>query len=54
MKVIIQILYQLEFAIKNFDLIKKVSSKSKNILLGDMLELGKFSKKLHEKLAKML
>ena len=38
-------------AIKNFDLIKKGSSE-KNLILSDMLELGKHSKKLHEKLAK--
>ena len=37
-------------AIKNYDLIKKGSSE-KNLILGDMLELGKHSKKLHEKLA---
>ena len=37
-------------AIKNFDLIKKGSNKT-NLLLSDMLELGKHSKKLHEKLA---
>tara|TARA_Y100000590_G_scaffold455423_1_gene604053 strand:- start:15267 stop:18119 length:2853 start_codon:yes stop_codon:yes gene_type:complete len=37
-------------AIKNFDLIKKGSGK-KNIILSDMLELGKHSKKLHEKIA---
>jgi murE/murF fusion protein len=40
-------------AIKNFDLIKENSTK-KNIILGDMLELGKHSKKLHEKLAKII
>ena len=38
-------------AIKNFDLIKKGSSE-KNLILSDMLELGKHSKKLHENLAK--
>ena len=37
-------------AIKNFDLINKGSSE-KNLILSDMLELGKHSKKLHEKLA---
>ena len=37
-------------AIKNFDSIKNSSGK-KNIILGDMLELGKHTKKLHEKLA---
>jgi len=39
-------------AINNFNLIKKDSGQ-KNIILGDMLELGKHSKKLHEKLAKL-
>ena len=43
----------LEFAINNFDKMD-VNSKSKNILLGDMLELGKFSKKLHKEVAKIL
>ena len=38
----------LEFAIRNFENIK-VNPKYKNLLLGDMLELGKFSKKLHIK-----
>ena len=38
-------------AIKNFDLIEKGSSE-KNLILSDMLELGKHSKKLHENLAK--
>ena len=40
----------LESAIKNLDAIKHSKGK-KNIILGDMLELGKHSKKLHEKLA---
>ena len=40
-------------AIKNFDLIKKGTGK-KNMILGDMLELGKHSKKLHEKLANII
>ena len=40
-------------AIKNFDLIKKGLGQ-KNIILGDMLELGKHSKKLHEKLATVI
>ena len=43
----------LEFAINNFDKIK-ISPKSKYILLADMLELGKFSKKLHKQVAKTL
>ena len=33
-------------AIKNFDMIK-VNSSKKHLILGDMLELGKYSKKLH-------
>ncbi len=43
----------LDLALKNFD---KVTSnyKRKIILLGDMLELGKFSKKLHLEAAKMI
>ena len=36
----------LEFSINNFDRMN-IESNKKNILLGDMLELGKFSKKLH-------
>jgi len=40
-------------AINNFNLIKKDSGQ-KNIILGDMLELGKHSKKLHQKLAKLI
>jgi murE/murF fusion protein len=40
-------------AIKNFDLVKKDLGK-KNIILGDMLELGKHSKKLHENLANVI
>ncbi len=43
----------LEFAINNFDKIK-IDSKKKNILLGDMLELGKFSQKLHREAAKIV
>jgi len=43
----------LEFALKNFDKVKS-HSKRKIILLGDMLELGKFSKKLHLEAAKMV
>jgi murE/murF fusion protein len=42
-----------ESAIKNFDSIKNKNGK-KNIILGDMLELGKHSKKLHEKLANVI
>tara|TARA_Y100000590_G_scaffold109706_1_gene125042 strand:- start:18880 stop:21732 length:2853 start_codon:yes stop_codon:yes gene_type:complete len=40
-------------AIKNYDLIKSGNS-HKNLILGDMLELGKHTKKLHEKIAKDL
>ena len=43
----------LEFAIRNFENIK-VNPKYKNLLLGDMLELGKFSKKLHIESAKFI
>ena len=43
----------LEFAIKNFDSLK-IKSKYKNLLLGDMLELGKFSKKLHIKMSEII
>ena len=39
----------LKSAIKNFDMIKVDNSK-KHLLLGDMLELGKYSKKLHIKI----
>ncbi len=38
-------------AIKNFDLVKLKNNK-KHFLMGDMLELGKFSKKLHINLSK--
>ncbi len=41
----------MESAIKNFDLIK-VKKNKKHFLMGDMLELGKFSKRLHVKLSK--
>ena len=41
----------LKSAIKNFDLIKIDDSK-KHLILGDMLELGKYSKKLHTEIAK--
>tara|TARA_Y100000590_G_scaffold428666_1_gene540257 strand:- start:1061 stop:3913 length:2853 start_codon:yes stop_codon:yes gene_type:complete len=40
-------------AIKNFDSIEKVKGK-KNVILGDMLELGKHSEKLHKKLATII
>ena len=40
-------------AIKNFDMIKKNNSK-KYLILGDMLELGKHSKKLHSKIGTVI
>ncbi len=43
----------LKFALDNFHRLKS-QSKSKIILLGDMLELGKFSKKLHLDAAKIV
>ena len=43
----------LEFALNNFDKMQR-NSKRKIILLGDMLELGKFSKKLHLEAVKMV
>ena len=43
----------LSFAIKNFDEIN-ISNERKNIILGDMLELGKYSKILHIKAAEAL
>ena len=41
----------LNSALKNFDMIKVDNSK-KHLVLGDMLELGKFSKKLHAEIGK--
>ena len=41
----------LKSAIKNFDMIKVDNSK-KHLVLGDMLELGKYSKKLHTEIGK--
>ena len=43
----------LKFALSNFNNLKS-NSKRKIILLGDMLELGKFSKKLHLEVAKIV
>ncbi|WP_440648860.1 UDP-N-acetylmuramoyl-L-alanyl-D-glutamate--2,6-diaminopimelate ligase [Candidatus Pelagibacter sp. HIMB1521] len=43
----------LSSAIKNFDKIKSKNSK-KYLLLGDMLELGSYSKKLHESIAPLI
>ena len=41
----------LKSALKNFDMIKIDNSK-KHLILGDMLELGKYSKKLHTEIGK--
>ena len=43
----------LKSALKNFDMIKADNSK-KHLLLGDMLELGKYSKKLHIEIGKSI
>jgi len=43
----------LKSAILNFDKIKSNKSK-KYLLLGDMLELGKYSKKLHQSIGKII
>jgi len=43
----------LKSALKNFDMIKVHNSK-KHLVLGDMLELGKFSKKLHIEIGKSI
>ena len=43
----------LESALKNFDMIKIDNSK-KYLILGDMLELGKYSKKLHTEIGKSI
>ena len=41
----------LKFAINKFNFLN-IKNKNKNILLGDMLELGKYAKKLHREAAK--
>ena len=41
----------LKFAIENFN---KENQSNKYLILGDMLELGKFSKKLHKKMSKII
>ena len=43
----------LKSALKNFDMIKVKNSK-KHLILGDMLELGKHSKKLHVEISKSI
>jgi len=43
----------LKSALKNFDMIKVTNSK-KHLVIGDMLELGKYSKKLHVEIAKSI
>ena len=43
----------LKSAIKNFDMIK-INNSKKHLLLGDMLELGKYSKKLHTQIGKTI
>jgi len=43
----------LDSAIKNFDKIK-VNQCKKHLILGDMLELGKHSKKLHKEATKII
>ena len=53
MKVIIQIHLSLSSAISNFSNIA-VENKKKHFLMGDMLELGKHSKKLHKNMSNIL
>ena len=43
----------LKSALKNFDMIK-VNNSKKHLILGDMLELGKYSKKLHTEIGKSI
>ena len=43
----------LKSAIKNFDMIK-INNSKKHLILGDMLELGKYSKKLHTQIGKTI
>ena len=43
----------LKSALNNFDMIKVDNSK-KHVVLGDMLELGKYSKQLHIEIGKMI
>ena len=53
MKVIILIPLSLKFALNKFNNLK-IKSNRKLILLGDMLELGKYSQKLHRKAAQFI
>ena len=43
----------LKSALKNLDILK-VNNAKKHLILGDMLELGKFSKKLHSRVSKVI
>ena len=43
----------LKSALKNFDMIK-INNSKKHLVLGDMLELGKYSKKLHIEIGKSI
>ena len=43
----------LKSALKNFDNMK-VNNSKKHLILGDMLELGKHSKKLHKSISKSI
>jgi len=44
----------LKSAILNYDKLEPKNSKKKYLLLGDMLELGKYSKKLHQSIGKII
>ena len=43
----------LKSALKNFDMIK-INNLKKHLIIGDMLELGKYSKKLHTEIGKSI